>query len=271
MIEGHYFETSDFCFSSRLDTTPPIADFDTKTKFSNHMHSQYEIFFFLQGDVDYFVGNSFYRLHKNDLLIIPPTVYHYPKFLSSNLYHRIWINFTKAHLSKDLQTKIADLNTYYKVPADNIIIDLYKQAVLSMDRYEKQDIQSSLIHYLNLILTEITYLDKTISNDTTQNILPLLKEILAFIDKHLNLPLNLNFIANEFSISQTWLTHFFKKHMKISVMQYITYKKILQAQQYIENGDAPTIVANQMGFENYATFYNQYKKVLGKSPTKLKN
>lgn len=264
------FDAPNLIFYTRTDINPSFADFDSKTNFANHVHNEYELYFFLQGDVDYFVGNSFYHLSENDLLIIPPAVFHYPKLLSDVPYQRIYINFTKAHLTDALQAKLDDLQVYYKIPADSNIHDLYKNATLALERYEKQDAQSCLIHYLNLILTEITYLDKITSYATPKYIHPLLGEILTFIDNNLNLPLSLDIIARELSISPTWLTHFFKKQMNISVMQYITHKKILLAQQSIKNGTSPTIVAEKFGFENYTTFYNQYKKIVGIAPNASK-
>ena len=268
MKDFHGFKTQNFDFYSKLDTKPTFADFDKETYFSTHFHMEYEIYLFLHGDVDYFVKDSFYHLSKNDLLIIPPTVYHYPKLRSNEPYHRITIEFPKSYLTEELCSTIDHLKIHHKIPTDSVIFDLYKNALLIVDRYEKQIVQSSLIHYLNLILTEITYLDKTVSNETPSDIHPLLNEILSFINSHLNIPLSLTTIANEFSITPTWLTHFFKKHMNISVMQYVTHNKILKAQQCIENGESPSVVASQFGFENYTTFYLQYKKIFGKSPSR---
>ena len=204
-------------------------------------------------------------------MVIPPTVFHYPKLLSDAPYLRISWAFAKEHLTENLQSEIADLQVYYKIPADSVIPCLYENAVAAIDRYEKQSVQPVLLHYLNLILTELVYLDKTdrpyVAPQPTDS---LLDEILNYIDKNLHSPLRINTIADALSVSSTHLMHFFKKHMRISVMQYINRKKILLAQQAIESGTPPTLAAIQLGFENYPTFFIQYKKIIGKAPTASK-
>ena len=47
-----------------------------------HMHNEYELYFFLQGNVDYTLGSSLYHLNAGDMLFIRPTVFHFPKILS---------------------------------------------------------------------------------------------------------------------------------------------------------------------------------------------
>jgi AraC-like DNA-binding protein len=55
--------------------------------------------------------------------------------------------------------------------------------------------------------------------------------------------------------------------MKISIMDYIKQKKILLAQDLIANGTKPTLAAQELGFEEYSTFFRLYKKYLGCSPS----
>ena len=55
-------------------------------------------------------------------------------------------------------------------------------------------------------------------------------------------------------------------------MQYVEKKRILYAEAKIHAGMSPTDVAKLCNYENYSTFYRQYKKVLGHSPAEdMKN
>lgn len=46
---------------------------------------------------------------------------------------------------------------------------------------------------------------------------------------------------------------------------------MLLAQQAIQNGMLPTEIAKQLGFENYTTFYLQYKSIINNIPSKSKH
>lgn len=235
--------------------------------YSSHMHLEYELYFLLQGEVDYIIGDSIYHIGKHDLLFIQPTVYHYPRLLGSTPYHRIIVNFSAEHLS-DLPQPLDDYRPYYHIPSDNVIHTLYKTALDSIDRYDRQDVYADLRAYLNLILTELKYFD-TEHEKNVECVHPLIGNVLQYINENIHRPLRVQTVAEQFYISPTWLTHAFKKYMNISVMQYVNRKKILTAHQLIQNGATPTDAAEQCGFENYTTFYLQYKKMFGASPRNL--
>ena len=58
----------------------------------------------------------------------------------------------------------------------------------------------------------------------------------------------------------------FRTQMGMSVTQYIRVKKILYAQALIQNGLPPTLAAQYCSYDNYSTFYRNYKKILLHSP-----
>lgn len=244
----------------------------TQPYFRKHMHNEYELYLFLEGDVDYIVGESIYHLQKNDFLLIPPTVYHYPRFLSQTPYHRFVVNFTCEHLVEQVRKDLNDYKILYRLPSNNVILKLYDHAFELIEHYNNRaDICSALTQYVNLILTELKYLKDTASTEEPKSIHPLLHKTLKFIDNNTHRNFQLKDIANELNVSQSLLTHTFKKHMGISLIQYVQHKKMLLAQQAIQNGMLPTEIAKQLGFENYTTFYLQYKSIINNIPSKSKH
>ena len=95
---------------------------------------------------------------------------------------------------------------------------------------------------------------------------PTLKEILLYIDRHPEEAITAEQLSARFYVSTSWIVHIFRRYLGISLMQYIRRKRILYAQSLISAGAAPTDVAEACHFENYATFYRQYKAVLGHAP-----
>ena len=54
--------------------------------------------------------------------------------------------------------------------------------------------------------------------------------------------------------------------MHCPIMQYIRSKKVMLAYQKIQSGEKPHAVAEELGFNDYSTFYRAYKSLLGFSP-----
>ena len=54
-----------------------------------HQHSFYELLFFLEGDVTYWIGSSAYALLPGDLLLIPQGTLHHPEFRQGGRYRRV--------------------------------------------------------------------------------------------------------------------------------------------------------------------------------------
>ena len=252
----------DFC-----ETYSPKA---ANATFEKHMHNCYELYCFLDGNADYIVGDTVYHLQPHDLLLIRPSVYHCLKPLSDAPYHRVVINFTAKHLSETVCGEIETLPTYSRLPPDCLINEYYDHAFDIVDRYRENDAYETIVQYLNQILTELKYTEKSTDRNTSI-IHPLLGKIITYIDRNLNRELNVQVLSDKFFISPSWIMHAFREFLNIGTMEYINNKKILYAQQLIESGVPPMTAAEQCSFNNYSTFYMQYKKILGISPMKSKH
>ena len=62
-------------------------------------------------------------------------------------------------------------------------------------------------------------------------------------------------------MSVSTFTQSFKRDMNISVYQYILRKKLILARQRIHEGESATAAAMSCGFNDYSSFYKQYKKM----------
>ena len=258
------FEQNDFGFHETYSSST------TNVSYEKHMHNYYELYYFLEGNADYIVGNTVYHLQPHDLLFIRPSLYHYLKLLSDTPYHRIVINFTTKHLTEAMQNDIESLQTHYRVPTNRLISQYYNNSINIINRYNEVDTYDCLIQFLNQILTELKYSKDLTDQESPAIIHPLFGKILTFIDQNLNQELNVHILSEKFFISPSWIMHAFRDFLNISAMEYINRKKILFAQQLISSGVPPMTAAEQCNFKNYSTFYTQYKKILGIPPMKSK-
>lgn len=230
---------------------------------AHHFHNDYELFFCLSGKMDYIVGGLVYTLSTGDVLLIPPSVFHYPKPTADKKYERFVINFRPSELSKKLRPFLNEAQTHYAF-AGNAFVEALPKMLLDFSPAEKEDVELALRQCLNVLLLQMKH-SKTGQN-VAQVIHPTLSKILKYIDEHLAEELNAETLANTFFVSGSWVYYVFKKNLNISLSAYVNQKKILHAQRLIQSGTPPTKAYLMCGFKEYSTFYRQYVRRFGAPP-----
>ena len=103
---------------------------------------------------------------------------------------------------------------------------------------------------------------------TTNNIDNTVSEVLSYIESHLNQSLTLEQIAKKFSMSISNLQRKFKLTLKLTVNNYIRYRRLEIAKYHLEQGiKGVTEVAYEAGYNHPANFTNAFKKKFGHPPT----
>jgi AraC-like DNA-binding protein len=95
----------------------------------------------------------------------------------------------------------------------------------------------------------------------------LVADVVAYIDSHLSESLRLEALAEHFYVSTSTLCHKFSAEMHISPARYITLKRMYHAARLLREGYSATEAARMAGYENYVSFFYNYKKLMGVSPT----
>ena len=234
--------------------------------FHRHIHNDFEILYFVSGDADFIIEGNVCRLNKGDLLLIKPRVYHYLRLRSNAKYERFVINFTES----EIESTITDSNdrweyAKYSISEKSVINGFFKAWDEHEEIFEEDERDIFIKHGVELLLTVLKHCIKK-DDDMPTSSNPTLEPILRYIDENLDKPMCAESLSSEFYVSVSWLVHIFRSHLGISLMQYVNKKRMLYAQQLVKEGMSPTEVAVHCHFENYATFYRQYKKILGKSP-----
>ena len=91
-------------------------------------------------------------------------------------------------------------------------------------------------------------------------------QVIRHINEHLSEPLSLDSLCEQFYLSKPQLCRSFKRTTGASVGEYITAKRLLQAQSMLRAGSPPTQVCTACGFNDYSAFYRAYVKHFGVSP-----
>lgn len=255
MIE---FEKGFYSYAHTV-STPKIG------AYHRHMHNTYEILYFLQGDAEYIIESSVYRLKPRDLLLIRPRSFHYLSPLSDATYERFVIQFPADKIPASCIEFAESAKEIYRVPNGSPVDRLFEswsEAETLLSENEMKEFLYSTVTHIMLYLRHLT--EESEAEPVREN--PILENILRYIDTNPTERFTASALAAKFFVSTSWLTHTFRQNLGVSLGEYSEKKRILFAEACIREGKSPTDASKLCGYDNYSTFYRQYKKILGRTP-----
>lgn len=226
-------------------------------------HIYYEIILFLDGNAEFISENLHMQLKPNSLIVIPRQEYH-QMIIHGNPenYHRCVLQFEETPELADLLEKgLKQVQVFEANREIQFLFDRLMQTAKEDRPHASVLLRSVLILLLDSLLTVRNVTDE----EHHQN--EIIRTAIQYVNKNLGKPLKLCHIANACNISESSLSHIFKKEMYCSVHKFITKKRLISAYNRIAAGETATAVAVDCGFQDYSGFYKQYKKTFGISPS----
>lgn len=253
-----------FYHSIDKPTTPDNASW------APHLHNEYEILFVYSVEDAYFnIGGLKYPLKSFDFVFIKPTVIHNLTIPYNQNYERCGLYFSESAIPRELKPDIDHLNHFYHLDDRNHPIFKIIDSVSDAEKtFSKEDFAAYLPSALKQILYHLKY---TVSGKEAAGVSnATLDKILKYIDEHITEPLNADTIAQNCFVSTSWLSHTFKEQLGISLKKYINQKKMLLIEQLIPTGISISHLTEEYSYNNYTTFFRQYKHYLNKKPSSNK-
>ena len=241
-----------------------------KTRFHSHIHNDYELFYFLRGDADYIIEGATYRMHRHDLLLIRPRIYHNLLLHSNATYERFVINFSKEDVPEFVHEVLRNEKPVCNIEEHPLPLLMFDEWKTRSKTFSPEELAC---HVRSTLYTTLL----TLKHRTpTESIQPIhrnraLETILQYIDEHPTEQHTAETLSGRFFVSTSWIIHSFRQHLGITLQQYVSKKRALYAQRLLRRGTPATEVAQICGFESYTTFYRQYVRIFGTSPQKEKN
>lgn len=238
-------------------------------KFTTHCHNAYEIIFFISGKASYLIEGRKYVLKKYDLIITRPSKYHNIEIDLSEKYDRFNI---LVNSSPQLVALLDSLPEKFEVVSCTDIpniIDCFKK----MDLYNEHLSNEEFNVLLNNLLVEICYnlkIHDSVIEQEHVSASETISEALKYINENLFSIKDIKEVCEHVFISENHFFRLFKEEIKTSPKKYITSKKLLYAQKLLLEGNQPTSIFEQCGFNNYITFYQRYVDYFGYSPSEEK-
>lgn len=255
-----------------------------KDKYRNpilfHSHDFYEIYFFVDGDVRYYVENDDYDLKKGDVLLIPPGKLHRPVIDDNSIYERyvLWIldpfienNSGICRLIDEINQLAKEKNTHLVSMGDEeqrylkYMLDKTLQDI-SIDGNTEEYISESCIM---LILDELRHkFRNTIKTENEQG--DIIRQVIVYLNRNYTKNPSLDELSEVFFVSKYYLLHKFKEYTKTTIHNYILMKKINLAKELLKKEMPPQMVCEKCGFSTYSNFYKAFIERTGISPGKYR-
>lgn len=251
-----------------------------------HAHDYYEIYFFLEGDMDLCIEGKRYGLKPGDFIVLPPHTAHFPSvnapknaaFAHCRPYRRfiLWISM------KYLEGLMGICRDYgylfnlilqkkkYVFSNDGITFNEIQSMVLSLieekkgERFGKQRELYLRLETLLLYLNRTVYEREHAGRESERG--SLYQSLCDYIARHLDEDLSVEKLAASFFISKSYIAHIFKENMGLSLHQYILKKRLSSSRAGLLSALPINAVYEQYGFHDYSSYFRAFKKEYGLSP-----
>ena len=256
---------------------------DVKTKNyldkSYYDDAYYKLIYVISGDRIFEIGKQRIKATNGTLAIAPP---------DTRVGFERTSNKTNCYLEIKLHQRIFDsvigddefLRVFHNTNDEEKVFNVLKLdslAILELldSIYQALDKHLGRIHILPKILSIISELDivfdkkekATFKGATNYDV-----KLMRYIENNYTKKITLDEICERFFVSKPTANAIVQKNTGKTFLQYVNYLRIKESQRLIKNTQSPlNKIYSLVGFSDYATFYREYKKIIGISPSKEKN
>lgn len=241
-------------------------------------HTQHEVLYLVKGEVSYIIEGETYDVKEGDMIFVAPNEIHTLKINGKLDYERIVLLFDISILEgimRSLDTtldtfRFSGKNRFHVIGKRDVREGGLDKMLLSItegdegDKYKKLDIMSKLISFVIAIDKTAARLKDNFTRPTSSD--KLVTAVTAYIDSHIGEEIRLDALADSLFVSKSTLCHRFSSYMNMTPGRYVTVKKMHRALELLRGGLPSAQVAREVGYDNYTSFFYNYKKVMGTSP-----
>lgn len=244
-----------------------------------HLHNFFEIYFFIKGDVKYFIEKKVYNLDYCDLLIMNDHEIHKPTFMKASTYERYVIHFTPEFAKIASSHSFDLLNCFINRPhgeknkinlsevqRDDLLKLFNKLDYIYLNKLDGWQSLAFSCFIEILVLINRAFLS-IFTEDKQTGVHEKLLPILNYINDNLDSDLSLEVLEAKFFLDKFYMSRLFRKCIGSSLHQYILIKRISKAKMLLSQGYSVTNSAHLSGFGDYSNFNRMFKKITGRTPS----
>ncbi len=244
-------------------------DYTTTVQGLPHYHSEFEIYYLLQGKCHYFIDRNIYEVLPGDLCIVPPGTIHNTRYEKSN-HKRMLISFPENYLPSPMRQAIYKIHYHPKNDVtQEKIIELFNTIDYEYshpDDFSQYAIKNKIHELLLLILRN------NLTTLSLENQSPLVNQAITFIKLNYASNITAEQAAKHCFVSREHLTRTLKKETGLSFKEFLTFYRLKKAEAILKSNPKAKIidVALQCGFNDSNYFSKVYKQKYSATPSDIK-
>ncbi|MBQ8309496.1 MAG: helix-turn-helix transcriptional regulator [Clostridia bacterium] len=228
-----------------------------------HIHSCYEIYINVTGDISFFHGSAVYDIRPFDAVVSYPGDVHHCIYRASCRHTHYCIWFQSDEVGAFLERRsIRGRVELSQGERERMQTLLQKLTQTKEDSFLRS---AALMELLSMLDTE-SRTRTEVSDDFPAQI----NEMLGYIDAHLTDISGWEALSREFFISKSTINRMFKKYVGISAGRLIEAKRLSYAEKLLRADVSVTDACYRAGFSDCSRFISAFRKKFGLTPLKYK-
>jgi len=258
-----------------------------------HWHAEAELFYVLEGEIDFYVENDLYHLASGNAIFIPPNLLHYAVSTSEEN-----VIFQALVFATELVVEPADSIRFQKyiqpVLQDNrhycLLITPDKQAVwktqilndirrilevLNSTESDNKDNETDLL--IEGLIQVIWYsiyrhhFKNLYKNRSTGRMETQVQKIIQYIQDHYQEEISLTTLAQVVHITEAQLCRSFKKVTGTTIFAYLKKYRILKSCEWLQNSDKKIQeICGLCGFQNISYYNRAFLYLMKTTPSEYR-
>ena len=243
-----------------------------------HWHPEVEIIYVRSGSFNVIIEGEEYEAAGGSVFFVNPGELH---FMGSTIpgvdYHTLLfpLEFISFQTDDLLETEfLLPLRNHELLLHHNLSHEKSCPDIISLIReiLSVRQLPNTLSGHFRLRILLLSLIQKIASCGTinpmgSKRNDPMQREILTYLQYNCTEPLRLETLAEQFHLSEKYLSRYFKQHFHLTLTQYLMHLRLTHACHLLESTSLPvTEVALQSGFSNVSHFIRSFHASFRMSP-----
>ena len=242
-----------------------------------HWHDEVEIIYIKKGSITIYIGEESFPAKEGDLFFVNSGELHFMESDDMKVeYYTLLFPWTflsfqiEDALEREVFMPLRQKKLLLPIRAEESIAEKQISAIICEviavnDKKEKGYQLRTRILLLELMesfIKEDAFLQASITGATG-----IQRELLAYIQEHYTEKITLSMLADEFHLSEKYISWYFKEHFNISFIQYVSHLRMTKAKDLLLTTEqAVTEIAFSCGYPSVNFFIRSFKELHGITP-----
>ena len=252
-----------------------------------HSHNYFQIYYVISGRLTHHLENSMADLTSGDIFILPPDQPHYIETPDGEVdFYSLSFMTDYFQNVKETNKLILDFLLYLQTEQtekiepkislsyeDTIFTNtLFKRIMteFSGNKTGKNEIIKEMVSVLLSLFARVYFEENAAALVAKEN-RQLVMHTIEYIKNHFDEEITLSEIVRCSAMSKTSFCTIFNSFIGMPFKEYLNRYRIEQAAELIASGEKVSVAGNHCGYSDFSTFYRNFKKYMGMSPSEFAN